>query len=73
LRTDYLLVGLTVAFSLVGVLWGTRTGSTLPFVFRRLGFDPAVSSAPFLATLVDVAGILIYFTVVLLLLSGALL
>jgi magnesium transporter len=70
----YVLVGLTVAFSLVGVvLWGTLTGSMLPFAFRRFGFDPAVSSAPFVATLVDVTGILIYFTVALFLLRGALL
>jgi magnesium transporter len=70
----YFLVGLTVAFSLVGVVMlGTLTGSMLPFLFRRLGFDPAVSSAPFVATLVDVAGIVIYFTVALFILRGALL
>ena len=60
----WLLVGLTVAFSLVGVvLWGTLTGSMLPFLLKRLGFDPATSSAPFVATLVDVTGLIIYFTV----------
>ena len=49
--------------SLVGVvLWGTLTGSMLPFLLRRLGFDPATSSAPFVATLVDVTGLIIYFT-----------
>ena len=68
------LIGLTVAFSLVGVvLWGTLTGSSLPFLFRRLGFDPASASAPFVATLVDVTGLIIYFSVASLLLSGSLL
>jgi magnesium transporter len=55
---------LTVAISLVGVVtWGTLSGSTLPFALRRLGFDPASASAPFVATLVDVTGLVIYFTV----------
>ncbi len=68
------LIGLTVAISLVGVvLLGTLTGSSLPFLFRRLGFDPASASAPFVATLVDVTGLIIYFTVASLLLSGSLL
>jgi magnesium transporter len=70
----YFRVALTVALSLIGiVLWGTLTGSMLPFLMRRLGFDPAVSSAPFVATLVDVTGIIIYFSVALLLLGGILL
>jgi len=60
----WVLVGLTVSLSLIGVvLWGTLTGSMLPFLLRRLGFDPATSSAPFVATLVDVTGLIIYFTV----------
>src|SRR5205814_1635733 len=60
----WLLVASTVALALVGVvLWGTLVGSMLPFVLRRLGFDPATSSAPFVATLVDVTGLVIYFTV----------
>ena len=60
----WLLVAITVAISLVGVvLWGTLSGSLLPFVLRRLGFDPAASSAPFVATLVDVTGLVIYFSV----------
>jgi magnesium transporter len=68
------LVGLTVCFSLVGVvLFGTLTGSMLPFVLRRLGFDPATSSAPFVATLVDVTGLCIYFGVALVILRGTLL
>lgn len=68
------LVALTVSFTLVGiVLWGTLAGSMLPFVLRRLGFDPATSSAPFIATLVDVTGLVIYFTFAALLLRGTLL
>ena len=67
-------MALTVGLALVGVvLWGTLIGSLLPFVLRRLGFDPATSSAPFVATLVDVTGLVIYFTVALLLLRGTLL
>ncbi len=53
----------TVAVSVVGVVtWGTISGATLPFVLRRLGFDPATASAPFVATMVDVTGLVIYFT-----------
>ncbi|HEV7669128.1 MAG TPA: magnesium transporter [Thermoanaerobaculia bacterium] len=70
----YLLVAATVAFSLVGVvLFGTICGSMLPLVLRRLGFDPASASAPFVATLVDVTGLVIYFTMASLLLRGTLL
>lgn len=70
----YVLVAFTVAMSLVGVvLWGTLAGSMLPFVLRFLGFDPAVSSAPFVATLVDVTGLVIYFSVALVILRGSLL
>ncbi len=70
----WLLVALTVSLSLVGVvLWGTLVGSLLPFVLRRMGFDPATSSAPFVATLVDVTGLIIYFTVALIVLRGTLL
>jgi Mg/Co/Ni transporter MgtE len=62
----WLLVALTVSVSLVGVvLWGTLSGSLLPFLLKRLGFDPAASSAPFVATLVDVTGLVIYFSVAL--------
>ncbi|MET0406532.1 MAG: magnesium transporter [Cystobacter sp.] len=69
-----LLVALTVGLSLIGVVtWGTVSGSMLPFALRRLGFDPASASAPFVATLVDVSGLVIYFTVASLLLSGTLL
>jgi magnesium transporter len=60
--TDYFLVALTVSIALVGVVsWGSLAGSMLPFLLRRFGFDPATSSAPFVATLVDVTGLLIYF------------
>jgi magnesium transporter len=70
----WLLIAWTVALSLVGVvLWGTLTGSLLPLLMRRLGFDPAASSAPFVATLVDVTGLVIYFTVALVVLHGTLL
>jgi magnesium transporter len=70
----YILVAFTVAFSLVGVVtWGTLSGSMLPFLLRRAGFDPASASAPFVATLVDVTGLIIYFSVASLLLSGTLL
>lgn len=68
------LVALTVSLTLVGiVLWGTLAGSMLPFALRRLGFDPATSSAPFIATLVDVTGLVIYFTFAALILRGTLL
>jgi magnesium transporter len=68
------LVALTVGLALTGiVLWGTLAGSMLPFVLRRLGFDPAASSAPFVATLVDVTGLVIYFSVAQVILRGTLL
>jgi magnesium transporter len=70
----YVLLGFTVWASLIGVvMFGTLAGSMLPFVLRRLGFDPAASSAPFVATLVDVTGLCIYFLVALLILRGTLL
>jgi magnesium transporter len=70
----WLLVASTVGISLIGVvLWGTLSGSLLPFLLRRLGFDPAASSAPFVATLVDVTGLIIYFSVGLVILRGTLL
>ena len=70
----WLLVAWTVALSLVGiVLWGTLVGPVLPFILRRLGFDPATSSAPFVATLVDVTGLIIYFSVGFVVLRGTLL
>jgi magnesium transporter len=70
----WLLVALTVGFALVGVvLWGALIGAMLPFVMTRLGADPATSSAPFVATLVDVTGLVIYFSVASLILRGTLL
>ena len=70
----YLLIALTVFFSLVGVvLFGTLAGSMLPFLLRRAGVDPASASAPFVATLVDVTGLVIYFTVANFVLKGTLL
>jgi magnesium transporter len=69
-----MLVAATVFFSLVGVvLFGTFSGSLLPFILRRLKLDPASASAPFVATLVDVTGLIIYFTVASLIMRGALL
>src|SRR5438552_9875607 len=68
------LVGLTVGAALIGVvLWGTISGAMLPFLLRRCGLDPATSSAPFVATLVDVTGLVIYFNVALFILRGTLL
>jgi magnesium transporter len=68
------LLALTVGVALIGiVLWGTLMGSMLPFLLRRLGLDPATSSAPFVATLVDVSGLIIYFTAAGIILRGTLL
>ncbi|HOJ07389.1 MAG: magnesium transporter [Ignavibacteriota bacterium] len=70
----WFFVALTVSTSLVGVvMWGTITGSMLPFILKKFGFDPASSSAPFVATLVDVTGLVIYFSVAIFILSGRLL
>jgi magnesium transporter len=70
----WFLVAMTVGVALIGiVMWGTLSGSMLPLVLRRLGFDPASSSAPFVATLVDVTGLVIYFSVAAVILRGTLL
>lgn len=70
----WILVAWTVSLALVGiVLWGTISGSMLPLLLKKLGFDPASSSAPFVATIVDVTGLVIYFSIALLILSGKLL
>ncbi|WP_397569908.1 magnesium transporter [Schlesneria sp. T3-172] len=68
------LVGMAVSLSLVAiVLWGSLIGSMLPFALKRLGLDPATSSAPFVATFVDVTGLLIYFSISIVVLGGTLL
>jgi magnesium transporter len=68
------LVALTVGAALVGIVtFGSLAGSMLPFVLQRLRFDPASASAPFVATLVDVTGLVIYFSIALLILRGTLL
>lgn len=70
----WLLIACTVCCSLIGVvLWGSLIGAMLPLALKRLGFDPATSSAPFVATLVDVTGIVIYFSIAIFFLSGTLL
>jgi magnesium transporter len=70
----YLRIASTVGASLVGVvLWGTLSGSMLPFILRRVGWDPASASAPLVATLVDVTGLIIYFSFAALFLTGTLL
>ena len=68
------MIALTVGLALIGVvLWGTLVGSMLPFLLRRLNFDPASASAPFVATLVDVTGLIIYFSTAQVVLRGTLL
>jgi magnesium transporter len=70
----YLSIATTIGISLTGVvLWGTLVGSMLPLILKKLGADPAASSTPFVATLVDVTGLIIYFSVALLILKGKLL
>lgn len=70
----YIRLALTIGSSLIGiVIWGTLMGSMLPLILKRLGFDPAASSTPFVATLVDVTGLLIYFSMAYVFLSGVLL
>jgi magnesium transporter len=72
--TYYVFIGLAVGFSLLGVvLLGTLTGSMLPILLKKMGADPAVSSAPFVATLVDVTGLVIYFSCAYIFLKGLLL
>jgi magnesium transporter len=70
----WLLIAITVAVALVGIVtFGSLAGSMLPFILQRLGFDPASASAPFVATLVDVTGLVIYFGVAALILTGTIL
>jgi magnesium transporter len=70
----WLLIGITVMFSLVGVVaWGTLVGSLMPLILKRLGADPASSSAPFVATFIDVTGIVLYFNIAMIIMRGKLL
>ena len=70
----WFFIGMSVSISLIFVvLWGTLSGSLIPFLLRRIGLDPATASAPFVATLVDVTGLIIYFTISALFLAGKLL
>ena len=70
----WILIGVTVSLSILGiVLWGTLSGSMLPFVLKRFGADPATSSTPLVTTIVDVTGLLIYFTLAIIILRGTLL
>jgi magnesium transporter len=72
--THYKLLAIAVGFSLVGIVaFGSLAGSMLPFLLKRIGFDPASASAPFVATLVDVTGLVIYFSVAFAVLHGTLL
>jgi magnesium transporter len=72
--THFFLIAVTIACSLIGVvLFGSVSGAMLPFILRALRFDPAVSSAPLVATLVDVTGLVIYFTIAYQILHGTLL
>lgn len=65
--------GIIIALALVGVvIWGTLAGSMLPFIMKRLGADPAASSPPFVAALVDATGLVIYFSIAAMVLSGTL-
>lgn len=67
-------IAISVSISLIFiVLWGTLSGSMIPFILKRIGLDPATASAPFVATLVDVTGLIIYFSIAAVFLSGKLL
>jgi magnesium transporter len=70
----WFLLALTIFFSLIGiVMWGTLSGSMIPIVLKRFKLDPATSSAPLVATLVDVTGLVIYFTIAAIILKGTIL
>jgi magnesium transporter len=70
----WFLIAITIFFSLIGiVMWGTLSGSMIPIVLKRFKVDPATSSAPFVATLVDVTGLVIYFSIAAIILRGTLL
>jgi magnesium transporter len=70
----WILIGITITISIIGiVLWGTLSGSMLPFILKRLGADPATSSTPLVTTIVDIVGLIIYFSVAIIILGGTLL
>ncbi len=72
--TDWLLLSFTIFLSLIGIImWGTLSGSMIPIILQKFKLDPATSSAPFVATLVDVTGLIIYFSIAAVLLKGTLL
>jgi len=74
INVHWLLLGITISLSIICiVLWGTLSGSMLPFILKRLGADPATSSAPLVTTIVDIVGLIIYFTIAIIILSGTLL
>jgi len=67
----FITIGAAVGIALIGVVaWGTLVGSMLPIMLKRLGLDPATSSAPFVATFIDVTGIVIYFNIAMLVMGG---
>jgi magnesium transporter len=69
-----MLLAITIFFSLIGiVMWGTLSGSMIPMILKKCRQDPAASSAPFVATLVDVTGLIIYFSIAAIILKGTLL
>jgi magnesium transporter len=71
---QWILIGFTVFFTIIGiVIWGTISGSMLPFILKRLGADPATSSTPLVTTIVDVSGLIIYFIIAIILLKGTIL
>jgi magnesium transporter len=70
----WIWIGISVSVAVIFVvLWGTLSGSMIPLILKRLGFDPAAASAPFVATLVDVTGLVIYFSIAAMILSGKML
>ena len=72
--SHYLIIATTVCLALIGVVaWGTLSGAMLPFILKKLGFDPASASAPFVATIVDVTGIVIYLSIAMITMRGTLL
>jgi len=74
LSSHWVLIAITVSLSIIGiVIWGTLSGSMLPIILKKLGADPATSSTPLVTTMVDVTGLIIYFTVALVVLKGTIL